>query len=115
MKRYLSAIAAAAAAFTLGGLGTAFALPSTAEEPWTPPADTIVRVTGDKANGFTIHYYDGSQISPPTDSEAFAECLEYDRYVDRERCKTEIRIWYRDLGQMKRAINWARYDERHRT
>jgi hypothetical protein len=76
---------------------------------WTPPGNTIVRVTGDAGNGFGIFYYDGTSAYPPTDSEALAECSEYSTYVERERCKTQVRQWYRDLAATKRAINWARY------
>ena len=107
MKRWWAAVAAATLAFLLGGLTTAVAQP--AHRVWTPPADTIVKVTGDKANGFGIFYYDGSSIFPPTDSESRAECSEYSTLVERVRCNTEVRIWYRDLGQLKRSINWARY------
>ena len=80
---------------------------------WTPPGDTIVRVTGDAANGFGIFYYDGTSAFPPTDSEARAECSEYSTHVERERCKTQVRQWYRDLAATKRAINWARYSSVH--
>ncbi|WP_200950134.1 MULTISPECIES: hypothetical protein [unclassified Nocardioides] len=76
---------------------------------WEPPAHTIVAVEGDKANGFGIHYYDGSSIYPPTDSEALAECGEYDTRVARVRCRTEVRIWYRDLGQLKLALRYAHH------
>ncbi|MCD4536267.1 hypothetical protein LRP67_19420 [Nocardioides sp. cx-169] len=79
-----------------------------------PPGDrvheppVIVEVEGDAANGFGIHYSDGSELSPPTDSEAFAECGEYGRRVARVRCRTEVRVWYRDLGDLKRALEHAR-------
>jgi hypothetical protein len=73
-----------------------------------PAPKTIVQVEGDKANGFGIHYYDGTSIYPPTDSEAYAECGEYDRYADRVRCRTEVRVWYRDLRDLKRSIAYAR-------
>lgn len=82
---------------------------------WVPPGDTVVKVTGDAANGFGIFYYDGSSIFPPTDSEAMAECSEYATFRERLRCRTEVRTWYRDLATMKRAINWAHYSERHPT
>lgn len=64
----------------------------------------IVEVQGDKANGFTIVYADGSSISPPTDSESVAECGEYDKRIDRVRCRVEVRTWYRDLGDLQRTI-----------
>jgi len=68
---------------------------------------TIVKVEGDAANGFGIHYYDGSSIYPPTGSEARAECGEYDTFRARVRCRTEVRIWYRDLADLQRSLEWA--------
>lgn len=87
------------------GLGAAAAAEPAAE--WIPPDDTIVKVEGNKYDGFGIHYYDGSSLYPPTDSEARAECEEYDTYVAVVRCKTEVRIWYRDLAQLRRALRYA--------
>src|SRR6266540_2778150 len=118
MKRFVMAAVVAALVVVLGGLSTAVALPAsttptTTTTTWTPPGDTIVKITGDAANGFGIYYYDGSAAFPPTDSEALAECSEYYTYVERVRCKTEVRVWYRDLAQTKRAINWARYSATH--
>jgi len=110
MKRLWLTAGAAVLMFLLGGLATAIAQP--AHRVWSPPADTIVRVTGDAANGFGIYYHDGSSLFPPTDSEAAAECGEYATFVERERCKVEVRTWYRDLARTKRAINWARYSSR---
>ena len=72
-----------------------------------PPGDTIVEVTGDAANGFEIRHYDGSVVYPPTDSEARAECGEYDRRVRRVRCRTQVRTWYRDLADLQQALDWA--------
>jgi hypothetical protein len=72
-----------------------------------PPGDTIVEVTGDKANGFEIRHYDGTEQFPPTDSEARAECSEYHARVRRVRCLAEVRTWYRDLGDLKQALDWA--------
>ena len=115
MKRMLSMVVGALMAMLLGGAEAAVALGTTGKTGWVPPADTIVRVTGDAANGFGIYYYDGSEIFPPTHSESLAECTEYDAYVERERCKTAVRTWFRDLKVMKRAINWAHYSERHST
>jgi hypothetical protein len=94
--------AVAALAFVCGGLaGTALAA---ADEP---PGDTIVEVTGDAANGFEIRHYDGTADYPPTDSEARAECAEYDTRVARVRCRTGVRTWYRDLGDLQQALDWA--------
>jgi hypothetical protein len=75
---------------------------------WVPPGDTVVRVRGDAANGFKIHYYDGSVAFPPTLTESMAECGEYDAKVDRVRCRTEVRTWYRDLADMKLTIRYTR-------
>jgi hypothetical protein len=88
--------------------GVFLALPAgAASRSWTPPPDTITRVEGDKANGFTVHFYDGTSISPPTDSEARAECSEYDRRVQRVRCRTEVHVWYDALGDTKTALRLA--------
>jgi hypothetical protein len=79
----------------------------TASSVVAPPGDTIVDITGDAANGFEIHYYDGTSLFPPTDSEARAECGEYDTRVARVRCRTKVRVWYRDLAATKQALDWA--------
>jgi hypothetical protein len=88
-----------------GGLGSAGGAALGAGGP--PPGDTIIEVTGDKANGFEIQHYDGTALYPPTDSEARAECSEYDARVDRVRCRTRVRTWYRDLGDLQQALAWA--------
>ncbi|WP_206515898.1 hypothetical protein [Nocardioides pantholopis] len=75
-----------------------------------PAGDTIVDVTGDAENGFEIHRYDGSALFPPTRSEAVAECGEYDARVARVRCRTEVRIWYRDLADLRQALEWSHAD-----
>jgi len=72
-----------------------------------PPGDTIVDITGDAANGFEIEHYDGTSLYPPTDSEALAECGEYDRRVARVRCRTQVRTWYQDLAATQQALDWA--------
>jgi hypothetical protein len=101
--RHLTVLIVAGAVATLGcGFGvTALALGS------APPGDTIVDVTGDAANGFEIQHYDGTSLSPPTDSEARAECGEYDQRIDRVRCRAEVRTWYRDLADLQQALDWA--------
>lgn len=76
-----------------------------------PPADTIVAVTGDADNGFSIRRYDGSTQHPPTTSEAHAECEEYDTEVAVAVCIAEVDIWYRDLGELQTALRWA-YERR---
>jgi hypothetical protein len=89
---------------TLAGLllGVAGAVGASLTDP-----DTIVRVEGDAANGFGIHRHDGSALFPPTDSEARAECGEYDRLRQRVRCRTAVRVWYRDLAEIQRSLEWA--------
>lgn len=105
MKRMGVALAAAVAVLGLAtGVGVAGA--TDASDP-----DTIVRVTGDAANGFGIQHLDGSAVFPPTDSEARAECGEYDRRWQRVRCRTEVRTWYRDLAELQRSLRWARSQE----
>jgi hypothetical protein len=101
-------------ALVLAGLAAAVVLtvllarPGTAADGgWTPPPDTIVRVTGSAADGFGVHHYDGSAIFPPTDSEAIAECSEYDTRVARVRCRVEVRVWYRDLADLQQALRLA--------
>jgi len=98
MKILMAAVAATLALLT--GVGVAVA--GGATDP-----DTIVEVEGDAGNGFGIHYYDGSATYPPTDSEARAECGEYDRFRARVRCRTEVRTWYRDLADLQRSLEWA--------
>jgi hypothetical protein len=104
MKRYVAGVVAGVVALVVGSVGTALALPA---ERWVPPDDTIVRVTGNAEEGFGIQHYDGSALFPPTDSEARAECGEYDTRVARVRCRTEVRTWYRDLADIKDALRLA--------
>lgn len=68
----------------------------------------IVEVRGDAANGFDIVHADGTTLHPPTDSEAAAECGEYDTLRARVACRVEVRTWYRDLGDLKRSLAWVR-------
>lgn len=72
-----------------------------------PPPGTIVAVTGDADRGFTIEHLDGRVEHTPTLSEARAECAEYDARLARVRCRTEMRIWYRDLGRLRQALDYA--------
>lgn len=100
--------ALATASVTVLGVGVGVASAgSGGDRVAEPPRPTIIQVEGDKANGFGIYYADGSSIFPPTDSEASAECGEYDRFRERVRCRVEVRIWYRDLGDLKRALAYA--------
>ena len=90
------------------GLGVAAAADTDARRD---PRPVIVEVTGDAAGGFGIEYADGSGIYPPTDSEARAECSEYDTRLQRVRCRVEVRTWYRDLGDLQRSLAWVRAHE----
>jgi hypothetical protein len=96
------------ALLAFGGLALGSGGLAAAESPdtYVPHPKTIVEVTGDKYDGFSIFYYDGTEQFPPTNSEAKAECSEYDTRLERVKCRTEVRVWYRDLGDLKRAINY---------
>ncbi|WP_432476715.1 hypothetical protein [Nocardioides sp. GXQ0305] len=103
MKRMWVALAAG-----LAVLGSAVGVSASAGAADRPDPETIVRVTGDAATGFGVQRLDGSAVFPPTDSEARAECTEYDRRWQRARCFTEVRVWYRDLAELRRSLRWAR-------
>jgi hypothetical protein len=103
-KHALTLVALALAGLALGSGGLAAAEPN--EGAYEPHPRTIVEVTGNKLDGFEIYRYDGTAEFPPTDSEALAECSEYATRVERVRCRTEVRVWYRDLRDLKRAINY---------
>ncbi len=108
LKRGASAALLLALSSAAGILTAATLSPADAARPfWTPPPDTITRIEGNKLDGFTVFHFDGSSISPPTDSEARAECDEYDRRLQRVRCRTEVRVWYDGLGDTKRALRLA--------
>jgi hypothetical protein len=107
MTRYAASIIAAVVALLAGCVGTALAASGSGPRNWVPPDDTIVDIRGDAANGFEIHHYDGSSLFPPTDSEARAECNEYATRLARVRCRVEVRTWYRDLGDLQQALDWA--------
>lgn len=102
MSRIPLTAAVAALAFVCGLGGIAVA-----SGDYGPPNDTIVKVEGSWANGFAVYHYDGTTEFPPTGSETLAECREYDARVDRVRCKAQFRTWYRDLGDLKQALDWA--------
>ena len=102
----LAALALAGLALGSGGLAAAEPTSGPSAAEYQPHPKTIVEVTGDKANGFSIWHYDGSSDFPPTDSEARAECSEYDTRIGRVRCRTEVRVWYSALGDLKRSINY---------
>ena len=105
--RHLTVLIVASVVALLGcGTGVA-ALAARPPHVAAPPGDTIVEVTGDAANGFEIRHYDGTALYPPTDSEASAECGEYDTRVARVRCRVEVRTWYRDLADLQQALDWA--------
>lgn len=96
---------------TLLGLGLGVAGLADADDATRPALrerPVIVEVTGDAANGFGITYADGDTAFPPTDSEARAECSEYDTRVARVRCRVKVRTWYRDLGDLQRSLAYVR-------
>ncbi|MFS0867281.1 hypothetical protein AB3M83_08100 [Microbacterium sp. 179-B 1A2 NHS] len=105
MRTTIRATVGVAAAIALTAL-----VPVSGSVEGSPAPDTIVAVTGDAENGFEITYGDGSGLYPPTDSEALAECSEYDTRIDRVRCRVEVRTWYRDLAVLKQALEWAHAD-----
>ncbi len=82
--------------------------PGVAAPPHDVPRPVLVEVEGDAATGFGLTYADGSREFPPTGSEARAECAEYDTLRARVRCRTEVRTWYRDLGDVQRSLAWVR-------
>ncbi|MDF1604042.1 hypothetical protein [Nocardioides sp. YIM 152315] len=102
--RNLTVLIAAVVATTGCGFGVAAAAKG---DPPAPRGDTVVEVTGDAENGFGIRHLDGTELFPPTRSEARAECGEYDRRVDRVRCRAEVRTWYDDLAVLQQALAWA--------
>lgn len=73
-----------------------------------PPPKTIVKVTGSAAEGFGIHYFDGTADFPPTKSESLAECAEYDSSKERVHCRTKVRTWYYALADMQVTIRYYR-------
>ncbi|WP_372729373.1 hypothetical protein [Nocardioides sp.] len=107
-----TSVATTTVALLVAGLG-ALTTSATGSTPRShPPApDTIVDVTGDRDNGFGIHHYDGSKLWPPTWSESRAECGEYDTRVARVRCRTGVRVWFRDLEDLQQALAWARHQD----
>jgi hypothetical protein len=79
-----------------------------ARSGWTPPDDTITAVSGSRAHGFHVEYHAQRDAWLPTRSEAIAECGEYDRRMRQVRCIVQVRTWYDDLADMKRALRLAR-------
>lgn len=79
-----------------------------ASATWTPPGDTITRITGTGSTGFAVEHYDGTVTHPPTTSEAIAECGEYDTLLERVRCRVQVRTRYDALGDTRQALRYAR-------
>ncbi|GAA4823435.1 hypothetical protein ACFQ0K_16800 [Nocardioides caeni] len=98
---------------SVGAIGVSVLTPAGASSPQQALAERpiIVGVEGDAANGFGIDHADGTSLYPPTDSEAIAECGEYDTRAQRIRCRVEVRTWYRDLGDLQRSLAWVRANE----
>jgi hypothetical protein len=102
MKRLVGLLAALAVLVAGGGLGWS------AAAAHAPPAGaTIVDVWGDRETGFVIEHLDGTRLYPPTLSEGVAECGEYARRIERVRCRVGLRVWYRELGRLQRALDYA--------
>ncbi len=101
--RHTLGLIAAATVLTVGGGTAAWA---SVDDP--PPGDTITDVSGDASHGWTVEHYDGTVTYPPTSSEVRAGCAALHHRVGRVRCRTRNRIWYRDLRQMKVALDYAR-------
>ena len=101
--RGLLAVLAALAVLLAGG-GLAWSADA-ADDP--PGGATIVDVRGDRETGFVIEHYDGTRAYPPTLSEGLAECAEYARRIEHVRCRVALRVWYRELGRLKRALDYA--------
>lgn len=101
MRKLVAAVLVALGVVT--GAGAAVA----AERGSATADDVIVAVEGNAADGFGVHFHDGSAIYPPTDSEARAECGEYDTFRERVRCRAEVATWYADLRELKRSLRWA--------
>lgn len=101
-------VALLSASVSIGGAGRSVASVAL----WAPPPDTIVRITGNAADGFGVFFYDGRALFPPTRSEAVAECGEHDTAVARARCVAEVRTWYRDLVATRKAMRYARISAR---
>jgi hypothetical protein len=102
MNRFSATLALLAVLVMLvAGGGLAWA----ADSP--PPGATIIAVTGNRDTGFVVEHYDGTRDFLPTVSEGVAECREYVRRVARVRCQTALRVWYRELGRLRRALDYA--------
>ena len=110
LRRVAALLLALLALLAVGGVAVSAAADpaSTLTEPYVPPADTIVQVEGDAANGFGIQHYDGSWTYPPTDSETIAECEEYDRPRRQFRCKVSSRTWFRALAGFRETTDYYR-------
>ncbi|MDP9823372.1 hypothetical protein [Nocardioides massiliensis] len=93
----LAATLAATLTGTLAAAQTATLVGTDLPPGWEPRPRTIVAITGDPANGFSITRYDGSEEHTTTWSETVAECAEYDRRVARVRCRAENRGRYQAL------------------
>ena len=104
VSRRVAATAAVLVAFLSG---TAFAAAT-----WRPPDDTITSVAGTRDSGFHVQYHGMPDVYLPTASEAAAECGEYRLAAKRIRCRTYVRTRYRDLGDTKRAVRYARSHSR---
>lgn len=112
-RRSGAALALLVAGVALGSTGLAVAspsgLPDPSERPYQPHPKTIVDVTGDAVHGFIVRHYDGTVDTPPAREQARAACREKTTEVLRTVCRQEVRIWHRDLADMRRSLNYTQH------
>jgi hypothetical protein len=104
-------VAGAVAALLMWVAGAAAGAAAAGEPRWVPPDGTVTAVTGSSDSGFHVTYFGRSDAYLPTHSESTAECGEYRTLVRRVKCRVQVRTWYRDLRDIKRAIRYARLDQ----
>lgn len=83
--------------------GASLALAATGE----PPGDTIVSVTGDKANGFEIRHFDGSEEFPPPTPRRGPSAVSTTRRLDCFRCRVETQPGTATSATSEQALDWA--------
>ena len=61
-----------------------------------------------RLDGFTLHYADGSSLSPPPLRGGHPVLRVRHQRAPGLRCRVEVQTWYRDLGDLKRSLAWVR-------